>query len=341
MPRQDARIAVSPDGKIVVEEHMETNQWGGPVEALFRPLMARWYVVVAAMLIGVFGALLWQMVRTPAFTASSVVAATRDEAASLADRVGGLGGLAAMAGVSLPGGSTTEFDKFKFLVASERLAAYQVEKRQILPIVFHKDWDAKAKQWQRPTGLVQAIKDLLWPLFGLDPWLPPDAEALARFYSRNLVQRENKDSGLVELSLQADRGQVARQLLQYNISDANEILREDAAQRATKRAAYLRRQLQVADIVEHRQNIARMLSIEEQTLMLVSTSLPFAAEMVQPVAVTSQPTSQRPALFALIGALIGLSLGSFIALLMPVARSSAQTSAQSVEAGQEGPGQSA
>jgi hypothetical protein len=289
------------------------------MDALLRPLITRWYVVAAAMLLGVFAALLWQAVRTPMYTASSVVAATRDEAASLADRVGGLGGLAAMAGVSLPGGSTTEFDKFKFLVMSERLASYQVETRQILPIVFHRNWDAEAKRWRRPTGPVQAVKDLLWPVFGLDPWVPPDAEALARYYARNLVQRENKDSGLVELSLQADRPGVARELLGLNIRDANAILRGDAALRATERAAYLRRQLQIADVVEHRANLARMLSIEEQTLMLVSTSLPFAAELVQPVTVTNQPTSQRPVLFALIGGLVGLSLGSFVALLMPLA----------------------
>lgn len=285
-------------------------------EWLWRPMIVRWKLILGFAIGSVCLTLLWQAIRTPTWVATTVVSPTNRESSDLASKLGRLGGVAALAGASLgESQAASEFDRFRFLLTSTRLAEVHVRMRNILPLVFAEDWDSNNQTWVRPTGPIQFVKDTLWPLFGLDPWLPPDARSVAEEYKQRLSQREIGKTGLVQISFRDDQPERAESILRYIMTDANELCRKDAAQQAESKARYLREQLSTATVSEYRFNLASLLATEEQTLMLTSTTLPFAAEIVQPIVTSKQPVSQRPLLYGLIALVIGTGLGVFIALI--------------------------
>lgn len=286
-------------------------------DLVWRPIRARWWLLLALPLLLVALTLVWQAVRQPQYTATLVVAPNDENAAGVSSQLRGLSGLASVAGISLPKGQeVSAFDKFQFLLVSDRLGLHQSERRDSLQRAFAKRWDAANGRWIRPDGAVQAIKDALWPTFGMEAWLPPDGRDLAEHYADRLQQKKLGDTGLLQLSLDDPNPENARVLLSTAVADANELLRQDAAREAQRKAGYLRLQMMSAQIAEYRVNLSQLLAREEQTLMLTRSSTPYAAVPLQQVSVSRQPTSQRPVLFALIAGVIGLSLGVLIAVLL-------------------------
>jgi hypothetical protein len=273
-------------------------------------------MVAAIPAISVALVLAIQIFKPPVHTAVAAIAPTREAVTGLDGQLGGLSKLAAVAGVNV--GSTRmpvgDFEKFRFLLFSSRLGEYQARTREILPLVFDEEWTGTS--WQKPGSLVQIAKDLLYPPFGLVAWAPPDGRSLSRHYDEKLKVSELGESGIFQISIRDTDPDRAQLLLEWVIDDANELVRRDAQSRATKRADYLRQQIATAAVAEYRSNLADLLAKEEQTLMLASTSLPFAADMVQPVTIARNPGSQRPALFAAVAGVLGLSLSVFLALLL-------------------------
>lgn len=303
--------ALESDQPGPTEPTFDLNRW------FWQPIRHRWPLIAGITIAAVLLTLAWQAYSTPKYTARAVVYATNQQADGLARQLGSLGGVAALAGASL--GKTeqvSEFEKFRFMLTSERLGDYHARERDMLPIVFWKSWDKDRKDWKRPTGTLQALKDAFWPMFGLEPWQPPDGRSLAKVYSKRLAARAPAESGLLRVSYEDTDPDRAKFILQSAIEDANEIVRQDAAQRAAAKAEYLRSQLAVAQVAEYRINLAMLLATEEQTLMLTSTKLPYAAELVQPYTVSRDPTSQKPVTYGIIALVAGLSIGVFIALML-------------------------
>jgi len=280
------------------------------------PVRKHFAVVLLTPAILVLVTLLYQILRTPEHTASVVVSPTDQSTASLSSQLSRLGGLAGIAGAGLTKGEVTEFDRFRFLLQSVRLGEKQTQDGKILKLVFREEYDPSTSTWVKLNTPVQKVKDVLWPTFGLPAWLPPDGRSLARHYERQLSTRELGDTGLLQVSYKDEDPERARIVLDAVIRDANELLRADASNRAASKAQYLREQLMVTPVAEYRVNLASLLGQQEQTLMLTSTGLPFAAETLQPLTISREPTSQRPLLFGMIAGVVGLVLGILVALLL-------------------------
>lgn len=302
---------------------LETNrEQGQPAARFLQALVDRWLLLATLPLAIALAILAYQALKKPVHAIQSTVAPTREAVSGLDSQLGNLSRLAAVAGVSVGKGETAvgDFEKFRFLIFSTRLGDFQVANRDILPLVFPKQWDGTG--WKRPDGLTQKIKDGLYPLFGLEPWVAPDGRTLAGHYNEQLSISEVGETGLFRVRLLDTDRERGEKLLNWLIKDANELVRRDAAERASARAAYLRQQIQTSAVIEYRENLATMLAKEEQTLMLASTSLPFAAEVIQPVTSGHNPASQRPVLYAALGGAIGFAFAIFLALLLGPKRES-------------------
>ncbi len=289
---------------------------------LWQPIRMRWKFVLGVTLLAVVLTLVAQAVIPPKYTAS-VVLGPSDQAESPLSGLSKLSGLASVAGVSLNDkGTVSEFDKFQFLVMSDRLGVYQAHEPGFLAMVFDQRWDPATRRWRKPDGLVQSFKDIFNPIFGLPAWLPPDGRDLAELYDQNLAIKKVGETNLIQLNYRDTRPERAGKVLAAIVRDTDLLLRRDAELRARQQATYLRTQMALAQVLEYRQNLAGLLARQEQTLMLTASSQPFSAETLQAPTLSKTATTQRPYLFAAIAAVIGFSVGAFIAIMLgiPAAR---------------------
>ena len=227
--------------------------------------------------------------------------------------------MAAMAGISLrgvgAGRAVSPFERFMYLVNSPELAEWQIRHHDVRPLVFPQRWDAEHKTWKPPEGF-------LANLFGPAVAQAPDAYDVAREYDARLGIKKimsgssvADNSGMVGLTYTDRSADRAYTILNTLIDDANELLRQDAAVRAAIQADYLRNKLASVSVEDYRVTLQKLLSDQEQTLMLTNSHLPFAAQSVSGEVLPPERTSKRTVLYSLIGAGIGFSVAYLFAML--------------------------
>ena len=281
---------------------------------LITPMFRYRWMLLAGTIFGLLLAVVFEIVSTPRYTATVVLvpAANRTELPQLK---GGLAALSGLAGGKLGTGNVSSMDRFGFLLTSTRLAEHQIMHRQVLQVLFPERWDKALGRWKEPSGFIQPIAGGVKQIFGIPAWTPPDKFAVAKLYEKSLAQGKVGDTELVRLSYTDKDPARAERVLRWIVDDANEIVRADAALRAQQQSGYLREQLRTITVQDYRETLLSLLAQEEQTLMLSSSRMPFAADTIEGDATSPIPTSKRPATSAIAGALVGLVLTYLAALI--------------------------
>lgn len=285
---------------------------------LVEPLRRRWPVVLAVALTCALAVLVWQAVAVPRYSAYAVIGAAETPGQGGKSSLGGLSGLASVAGVSLPGGTgqTSPFDQFKFLLTSFDLATFQITQRPMLRIAFPGAWDPTLRRWREAEGLPASVERGLDPLFGIPASTPIDARTLAGFYGSKIKIQPIPDTELFRVVFDDPDPARAMMLLDYLLRDANELLRRRAQANARMQAAYLRNRLSLVEVQTYRETLVSLLQQQEQTLMLANGQLPYAAQLIEQINVSPVPTSKHPALYATIAFVLGLCLGAFAVIVV-------------------------
>jgi uncharacterized protein involved in exopolysaccharide biosynthesis len=286
-----------------------------------RPLLIyRWRLLALAILVGLV-TMAVRLSSKPDFTATVVLVPTT-QGSDVSDRVQQFSGLASLAGINLrQDRGVSSFDRFFYLVFSPDLAAYQIEHRPILQTLFPQRWDAEHKTWVPPHGISATIKNVLSSVTGAPAWQPPDLWSVADEYKLRLSIRkvaaagDARETQMVQLSYVDSDPQRAQAILLAIVTDANQMLRDFAQARASVQAKYLRTQLSDVAVQDYRATLEKLLSEQEQTLMLTASKLPFAAEPVSAQIVPALQSPRRSALYAAIFGAIAFSIGFLFAIL--------------------------
>ena len=289
----------------------------GYTPELIEPLSRRWPIVLAVGLVCAAIVLIWQARSIARYSAYAVIGAAENPGEGSKSSMGGLGGLADAAGISVlgGGGQTSPFDQFKFLLTSPDLSAFQVKQRPMLQIAFNTAWDSERRQWREPEGLRAGFLRWFNPIFDIPASPPVDIRTLAGFYGGKIEIKPVPDTALFRVIFEDPDPARAAMLLNYLLRDANEMLRLRARANARMQAAYLRDRLARVEVQNYRETLVLLLQQQEQTLMLANGQMPYAAQLVEQINVSSVPTSKQPLLYSTIAFIIGLSLGAFGVIL--------------------------
>ncbi|MBL6939877.1 MAG: hypothetical protein ISS15_19225 [Alphaproteobacteria bacterium] len=283
------------------------------------PLVAYRSWILAVSLLFAAAVFVIKVLSPAEYTATAVVAATNasDGARS---QIARLSGLASLAGIGIPvgGGGQNEFERFVYLLQSPELAEWQIQHSDVLYRLFPGRWDPNTKMWRSPDGFGEKLNAILG-----NPTPPePDAYAVSRIYDRAISMRRivsqnggSEETGLVQISYTDEDKDRAQAMLQKVISDADEILRDEAATRSKAQSEYLRTKLNEVTVQAYRDSFEKLLGEQEQTLMLTNSHLPFAAERLSGSALPPERESKRILVFVLIGLGGGFSVAYFFAIL--------------------------
>ena len=276
---------------------------------LLQPLVRYRQLIIIVSLLFAFVTVAYRILTPQLYEATVVLAPTRSDD-NMSNRLGQLSSLASFAGISVGQRDTVpNFDRFMFLVFSPDLGTWQIKHRNILPILFPERWDADKKTWRQPSGLSGFLNMLARPITDSPPLDGPDAYSIAAAYKADLAASRvvgtsttSEQTGMMQLTYTARTPEQAEAVLNFVVMDANEILREQAAQRASTQAEYLKEKLATISIQDYRDTLEKLLAQQEQTLMLTNSRLPFAAE---PVSIESVPPKRVPKRILLFGFMAG------------------------------------
>jgi len=279
--------------------------WGG-----------RWIIagVTGAVLLA---AVLYLNFATYKYTARLTLTPAQASGSTLTSKLGGLSDLASIAGINMPQDSSAlAFSLYVEGIHSRSLADAMARHRNLMQIIFHRDWNAAKSAWQEPTGFVRSTATAIKRMLGIPvyDWRPPDGARLQEFMAEEVGIEQDPKKPFVTISFDHEDPVFAARFISTLNSELDNFLRQKALARANGNIEYLSIQLGKVTIAEHREALAQALSEQEKQRMVASSSAPYAADPFGTATASAHPTAPRPVLVLAASLMAGLLLGTLAAL---------------------------
>jgi uncharacterized protein involved in exopolysaccharide biosynthesis len=199
---------------------------------------------------------------------------------------GQLGGLAALAGVSVGGGDNAEPIA---VLRSREFARDFIEDFALLTVFFADGWDAGEERWR-----------------GHDPAKWPDVRDAVKYFHENVLRvSEDRQTRMVTLAIEWTEPDIAAEWANALAKRLNARQRERALREAETNVAYLQAEIARTNVVTLQQSIGRLLENELQKLMLARGNEDFAFRIIDEASPPKERARPKRALIAIIGTLIG------------------------------------
>ena len=229
------------------------------------------------------------------------------------------GGLASLAGVSLPSGNEESKTQLALeVIKSKKFASNFVNRHEILPELMAADtWS-----WETETLTLDAsaydTSSQQWIRNVSPPHEPtPSAEEIHKFWNSNFLSvSQDKKSSFVTLSLKHRSPICAKKWLDLLVADINEALRTEDLAESERAVAYLERELKKTNIAEIRELLAGLLRSHMESRMMATVEPNYAFSVIDPPTVPMRRVAPRRTLICIVGTL----LGAMIALVLSLVR---------------------
>ena len=231
----------------------------------------------------------------------------------------GLGGLASLAGVSLPQSGSGDFATFRTLLRSEEVAERVIAATELLPAIFKNEWDAQQAQFRKPPrGLLgRSLSGLKSILTGDEKrdYIAPNPQRLSIFMDRTLGLSVNNETGFLTVSAESEDPETLVALIVAATEATDQLMKERYIVNAEQTLQFYQSKILTSRSREHREALAKLISAEDQKLMLTSEGRHFVAEPLTRATTSMDPTSPKSVL------VLALALGLFSGAALVVIRS--------------------
>jgi uncharacterized protein involved in exopolysaccharide biosynthesis len=235
------------------------------------------------------------------------------------------GGLASLAGVSIPGaGGANQTGYALELMKSRKFVGGFVERHDILPELM------AVESWDRATDLVSFDGDIF--LSDTGEWIrdvrppfkprPSMLEAHEEFLEIMSVE-EDLTTGYIELSIDHHSPTIAAQWVNWLVEDINAVVKAQDVDEATKSIEYLTQQIANTSLADLQAMFFELIQSQTETVMLAEVRPEYVFKTIDPAVVPEEKSKPSRALICVLGTLLGGMLGAVIVFIRHYARSEA------------------
>ena len=256
------------------------------------------------------------------YTASALLAPAESSGSGLTGLMKQYGGLASLAGVSLPGGEEGSRAQLGMqLMKSRAFIGDFVERRDILPelmaveswdpgsgdVVFDPEsYDTASKTWVRDVEPLKVAK--------------PSAQKAHKAFAEVLGVSEDKQTGYVTVSIDHQSPVVAAQWVNWLVEDVNAAVRAQDVAEAEKSIEYLKQQVANTSLTDLQTMFFELIQSQTETVMLAEVRPEYVFKTIDPAVIPEERSKPSRALICVLGTLLGGMLGVVIVLIRHYAR---------------------
>jgi uncharacterized protein involved in exopolysaccharide biosynthesis len=281
---------------------MAATMPGGPdhgdvrLAAVFSAIRDARVGAICAFVLGLAASIAVAFLTPPVYRGQVVMTAVSDQAGpGLGGLLGQFGGLASLAGISLPMGDSSRTEAIA-LLSSRDFARGFIEEENLLPVLFAKKWDSDSGKW-----MVDDPEDI-----------PTIGDAVKKFEEK--VRRVNVDelTGLVTLTIDWRDRELAASWANKMVARANREMRRRAIDEAKRSIDYLEAEARKTEVAELRSTIYGIVETQIKTIMLANVRSEYAFRVVDPASVPDVDKYVWPRRALILG--LGLVLSFMLAL---------------------------
>jgi uncharacterized protein involved in exopolysaccharide biosynthesis len=259
---------------------------------LIRTLLQAWKTIVGITIVCVGFAVAYALSSPEVFKAETLLAPASEEKSGPSSALNQFGGLAAMAGISIPSDSNVE--QVVATLNSRKFLRTYINQNNLIPVLFEDIWNPDEQAWMVPSVENE----------------PTDQKAIESFKA-GLSVDEDKKSGLITLSISWKDPEVAAKWANDLVKQLNEQLREQAIADSQKRVGYLEQELAKTSLQDMRAVLYNLLESEKQKAMLANVNEDFALEVIDPAVAPETREKPKRKLIVALGGVCGGFLGIF------------------------------
>jgi len=247
--------------------------------------------------------------KTPLYRAEVLLSPVteQDEGSRFTQPFKEFGNIAALAGVNLNRG-----DKKNESIAtlkSRRFNEQFIEDNKLDRVLFSELWDEKDKRW--------VVSD--------DTDIPTVWDSYEKFNKHVRYIREDRNTGLVTLSIEWEDPDIAAQWANDLVSSVNQDLRQQTVEASNQAIAYLREQLGRTSVVELEQVLHQLIESEMKKIIFANINEAYAFKVIDPATAPEEPFNIRLLMMLVLFTSLGLVIAIVLALVLNVVRSSDDT----------------
>jgi uncharacterized protein involved in exopolysaccharide biosynthesis len=276
---------------VMVESNSSTEVDEIDLFELIHTLLRSWRSILGITTICTGLAVAFALNSPDVYKAETLLSPANEEKSGTSSVFNQFGGLAAMAGISIPSDSNVE-RVLATLETREFLKKF-ISSRKLLPIIFDELWDESSKSWKEIEGKEElATEDGILPLQGA-------------------IEVKKEKSGLITLSIFWKDPEIAAQWANDLVMQLNEQLRQKAIADSKKRVGYLEHELAKTTLQDMRAVLYNLLESEKQKAMLANVNEDFALEVIDPAVAPEFREKPKRSLIVVLGGACGGLLGVF------------------------------
>ena len=246
----------------------------------------KWRIAAVTLLFTVIS-VVYALIATEWYRAEVLLVPVEQSSAPSLD--GQLGGLAALAGVSVTGNESVEAVA---TLESREFARAFIDEFHLLPVFFAEDWDADEGQWFPGNS---------------EEW--PDIRDGVEFFHENVLDvREDNKTDLVTLAVEWTDPKVAAEWADELVRRLNDRQRKRALLEAEANVAYLQSEMAKVGVIALQQSIGRLLENELQKVMLARGNEEYSFRVIDGAVVQKEPEWPNRMLVITSGAFLGALL---------------------------------
>ncbi|RZQ56282.1 LPS O-antigen length regulator [Pseudidiomarina tainanensis] len=228
----------------------------------------------------------------------------------LTGMVGGLGGLASFAGLSLGGNQADKTTIALEILKSRGFLTEFVEKHQILREIM------AVKEWSPNQGLVfnEEIYDSQQDIW-VQQAKPTSWEYVNHIRNNLLTITREPESGLIRLSIHHQSPIFAKRFVELLVMDINDEMRKRDINEAKRSLEFLANELKQTSLSNMQQVFFELIEKQTQTMMLANIRPEYIFQTIDPAIAPEQKVKPRRSLIVIVATALGTFFGAFFVLL--------------------------
>ena len=240
------------------------------------------------------------------YRAEALLAADEEGGGGLSALASQYGGLASLAGISLPAGGSSEKAIGLAKLQSRQFLAGFVERHNILPELMAAesfDWITEELSYDKK---IYDVDEQIWTRKVRAPLesKPSAQESLVEFREILAVSEDN-ETGFITISVEHLSPIVAQQWVTWMVNDVNEEMMLDATAEAQQSIDYLTDQLKNTQVVALEEVFYSLIEEQTKTIMLANSRPEYLFKTIDPAVAPEERSSPSRALICVLGTLLG------------------------------------
>jgi uncharacterized protein involved in exopolysaccharide biosynthesis len=228
------------------------------------------------------------------------------------------GGMANLTGITMPGAaSSTELVS---LLKSNVLKKNIIEKYNLLPVLFPKQWDEEKKAWKKQSGvslnplaLISVISPAQPSTGKKEPGVPDIWDGIRALNGIVSIDYNLKED-VITITVNFRDPDMAARIANYFVAALNDHISSEAKRIAIINREYLEKQLRETNDNLMQQKIYNLIADKIETTMMAEVKENFAFKVLDPPMAPDQKSKPKRAQMVVVAFIVSLFLGVFVVL---------------------------